>query len=220
MIAPHDTLIAFDVDGTLIQSQNNLVVWQLLNRHFHTDDAVESERFQHYLRKEISYAEWVDLDIQTWKNAGATRSEMETVIRRDLTPVPGAQETLNTLKLRGYRLAIISGTLDLTIDLLLPINLFEAIYTNQIWFDPSGAIEGWRATPFDMDGKAEALLCIAEQMQIPLTQTAFIGDHLNDLQVMEAAGVAIAFNPKVEEVKQAAKHVIEGDLRNLLELFP
>jgi phosphoserine phosphatase len=212
-------LVAFDVDGTLVDSDDRKVVWQLLNARFGCGDANEARRFMAYRSGEITYAAWVDLDVGEWKQAGATREQLSEVIRTHLRLVPGARETADELRARGYRLAVISGTLDLTLDLLFPEHPFEEVFTNRIWFDEQGLIAGWKATPYDMEGKAEALVAIAERMQVPLSATVYVGDNINDLQVMARAGLAVAFEPKHESVEQAANAVVRGDMRGLLDLL-
>jgi len=94
----------------------------------------------------------------TWTSAtgrvpGATREHLSGEILGHLRLVPGARETALELRARGYRLAVISGTLDLTLDLLFPEHPFEEVYTNRIWFDERGLIAGWEATPYDMEGQ-------------------------------------------------------------------
>ena len=214
----HD-LVAFDVDGTLINSDDGRVVWQLLNERY-DPELGNAKRFKAYMRQEITYPQWVDLDVGTWVAADARRDDMARVITRHLHLVPGAEETIQTLARRGYRLAVISGTIDLTLELLLPEHPFEEVFTNKIWFDDDGSIAGWEATPFDMDGKADALISLARSMEIPLSRTVYVGDNFNDVQVMGAAGLAVAFEPKGPEVEQAADRVLTGDLRGLLEILP
>ena len=212
-------LIAFDVDGTLVDSAERKVVWQLLNRRFGGDDGVNAARFAAYLRQEITYAEWVDLDVGHWVTCGATRAEIAAVITEHLYPVPGARELLAELKHRGYRLAVISGTLDLTLELLFPDHPFEEVFTNRIWFHADGTIAGWAATPYDMEGKAQALEAIARRMGVPLEETVYVGDNINDLQVMRRAGLAVAFEPKDPRVEEAAHATVRSDLRGVLPLL-
>lgn len=216
---PRPRLIAFDVDGTLVDSVERKVVWQLLNRRFGGDDGVNAARFAAYLRKEITYAEWVDLDVGEWVSCGATRAEIAAVITEHLYPVPGSRELLADLRAQGYRLAVISGTLDLTLELLFPDHPFEEVFTNRIWFGDDGRIAGWEATPYDMEGKARALEAIAGRMGIPLEATAYVGDNVNDLEVMKRAGLAIAFEPKDPRVEAAAHATVRGDLRGVLALI-
>lgn len=219
--APADNsyrLFAFDVDGTLISSRDGRVVWQLLNQRFGSDEAQDGRLFQAFLRGEISYREWVDLDIGRWVDAGARRPQLVQIIAEQLFPVPGARETLEELRRRGHSLAVISGTLDLTLQVHFPTHPFDQVFTNRIWFHEDGAIAGWEATPYDMEGKARALEDICADLAIRPRQCVYVGDNINDIKVMERAGLAVAFEPKHESVRQAASATVEGDLRRLLEL--
>jgi len=213
-------LVAFDVDGTLVESADGRVVWQLLNAA-HGDSPEENRRrYLAFMAGEITYPEWVNLDIGSWQASGATRQDLAGTIAKGLFPAPGALRTANELLARGYRLAVISGTLDLTLELLLPDHPFEVVFTNKIWFDDGGLIAGWEATPYDNAGKAEALERVAAGMGLTPADAAFVGDNINDLQVMARAGLAVAFNPKAPEVEAAADHVLRDDLRGLLDLLP
>ena len=216
--APYQ-LIAFDVDGTLVDHPEGKVVWQVLNQRFGGDPAENAARFKSYLGGEITYPQWVDLDVGDWQQAGATRAQIVAEIRAQLHLVRGAEQALSELAQRGYRLAVISGTLDIVIDQLFPVHPFEVLYTNHIWFDDQGKIAGWEATPYDMEGKARALRATAAKMEIPLDRTVFVGDNINDLQAMAAAGLAVAFEPKDPKVSAAADHVIEGDMGRLLDVL-
>lgn len=212
-------LIAFDVDGTLVENDKGMVVWQLLNQRFGGEPAENAERFSSYLKGRISYAQWVDMDIEDWRRAEATRGIIAEEIVAHLHLVRGARRALTELARRGYRLAVISGTLDIVLELLFPVHPFEEVFTNKIWFDDEGKIAGWEATPYDMEGKARALRSVAARMQIPLERTVFVGDNINDLQAMAAAGLAVAFEPKAPSVSEAADHVIREDMRGLLEVL-
>ncbi len=209
-------LVAFDVDGTLVEHPQEETVWQVLNRRFGLPQGVERERFQMYRTGKLSYAEWVALDVGGWRDAGATRETM----RESLAPlslVGGARETLDALKEAGMRLAVISGTLDFLLDALFPDHPFDEVYANRIAFDEGGKIAGWTATPFDMEGKAVALRSIAMRESVPLARTAFVGDHANDLSAFRLAGLAVAFNPKDAELERAAHVVVrDRDLRAVL----
>ena len=91
------------------------------------------------------------------------------------------------------------------------------MYTNRLTFDASGRIASWWATPFDMEGKAEALRSLAAREGVPLSRCAFVGDHLNDLSAARIAGFTVAFNPKCREIEELAGAVIRSaDLRDIL----
>lgn len=209
-------LVCFDVDGTLVTHPRGKVVWQILNERFAGQRDVNEERFLRYSGGEITYAEWVALDIGDWAAAGARKEEVVEAIGA-LRLVDGARETLRALKDAGSRLAVISGTLDVCLDVLFPDHPFDEVFTNRIRFAEDGSIAGWDATPFDMDGKALALETIAAREGIPLERTAFVGDHANDVAAARSAGFAVAFNCKSEELAAVADVVVhDPDMRALL----
>lgn len=209
-------LVAFDVDGTLIHHPLDKTIWEVLNRRFTGSDDQNAERWEDYKRGTLSYADWVALDIEGWRAAGATRETLLSDLD-GLTLVDGARETLGELKARGMRLAVISGTLDVLLDRLFPDHPFDEVYTNRLAFGEDGRIDSWTATPFDMDGKGVALRAIAMREEIPLARTAFVGDHANDLAAARLAGLAVAFNPKSAELEAAAHAVVRSrDLRDIL----
>ena len=209
-------LVAFDVDGTLVHHDQDKTVWEVLNARFTGGDDQNRERFAAYRAGRLSYAEWVALDVGSWRAAGARRQEMVDCFGC-LRLVEGARETLSALKARGIRLAVISGTLDLLLDSLFPDHPFDEVYTNRIWFDERGLIAGWEATPFDMEGKGVALRAIALRDEVPLSRCAFVGDHSNDLSAARVAGFTVAFRPKSKELEAIAGAVVRSeDLRDVL----
>jgi phosphoserine phosphatase len=131
--------------------------------------------------------------------------------------IAGAREALAELKDHGARLIVISGTIDVMLNSVFPDHPFDEIHANHIGFDEAGNIDHWRATPFDMEGKAEALRSIALREGIPLERCAFVGDSTNDEWVARVAGFALALNPKSDELAQIADAVVRtDDLRAIL----
>jgi phosphoserine phosphatase len=212
-------LVCFDVDGTLVQHPQDKVVWQVLNQRFLGDDAVNVHRYQQYRAGEITYEQWVELDVGEWQRLGVTRDQIIDSLG-ELRLVGGARETVGALRERGYKLGVISGTLDIILDTLFPDHPFDDVFCNKIFFGEDGRIAGWEATPYDMEGKAHALEMIADREELPLERCAFVGDHRNDLAVARVAGLSIAFNPKSPELEDVSDEVIRsGDLRDILSLL-
>jgi len=203
-------LIAFDIDGTLVQAPNDYTVWEVLNEKFTGTAEINRERYALYRAGKLSYAEWVELDITGWKQAGAKREDLISGFA-PLRLINGVREALATLKEHGFRLFAISGTLDLMLETLYPDHPFEEVYANHIGFDDEGRISHWQATPFDMEGKAQILRALALREGIPLSRCAYVGDSSNDLWVAREAGLAIAVNPKSRELEEVAGAVVRTD---------
>ena len=208
------------MDGTLVEHPEQLVIWQLLNRRFLGDLEVSDQRYVDFMGGKFDYDAWVALDVSDWIANGARREEMVEQVR-ELRIIPGAHEVLAELKKRGYRLAVISGTLDLVIEEFFPEHPFEAIYTNKLVFDRSGKLKGWEATRYDMEGKARALESLAKRFHLSLSECAFVGDHENDVAVATAAGFSVGFNPKTPKLEAVVDRVVRSDsLLPVLEFFP
>ena len=209
-------LVAFDVDGTLVEHPEERTVWEVLNEAITGSRDQNQERLAMYRAGTLSYSEWVALDVGAWRDAGATRDDLVAAFG-PLRLVTGARETMDALKKSGARLAVISGTLDLLLDTLFPDHPFDDVYTNRLMFDEAGRIASWWATPFDMEGKADALRKIAAHEGVPLSRCAFVGDHSNDLSAARIAGFTVAFNPKCSELEEIAGAVVRSpDLRDVL----
>jgi len=212
-------LICFDVDGTLIEHPQNKVIWEVLNTRILGNDKVNKERYRRYLAGEISYDEWVMLDVSGWVAKKANREQVLAAVN-EFNLIEGARETVTELKRRGYRLAVISGTLDIMIDTIFPDHPFEEIFTNKISFDDAGTLVSWEATPFDLHGKPVALRALVKKFKTSLERSAFIGDGDNDVPLLGVAGYFVAFNPRSSELEKRADTVIKKrDLRSLLEIF-
>lgn len=212
-------LICFDVDGTLVKHPSGMVIWEVLNLRYGGSQKVNRQRYDMYHRGDITYPEWVALDVQEWKSAGATRDEIVDSIA-EFSLIDGAKAVVTELKRRGYKLAVISGTLDIVLEELFGDHPFDDVYTNQLFFDAEGRLEDWRATPYDGRGKPEALREIAKRHRIPLSRSAFIGDGENDVPLLGLPGLFVAYRPRSQKLEAGADVVIkEGGLEQLLEII-
>jgi len=209
-------LVAFDVDGTLVREPEGLTVWEVLNRKFVGSAGINRQRYEEFKAGRLSYPDWVALDIEGWRDAGARRDDLVAAFD-SLELVAGTREALGALKELVLRLVVISGTLDLMLHTLLPDHPFDEVHANHIGFDEEGNISHWRATPFDMQGKEKLLRAIALREGIPLERCGFVGDSSNDVWIARAAGRAVAFNSRCEELERAACVVVRSDdLRDVL----
>lgn len=196
-----------------------MVIWEVLNLRYGTSAETMRERYRMYREGEITYAQWVKLDAEVWLEAGATRRDIVDAVG-EFRMVDGATDTVHELKRRGYKLGVISGTIDVVLDTLFPDHPFDDVFTNELHFDDDGRLRSWRATPFDGHGKRRALEEIAGKHNIPLERTAFIGDGENDVPLLGLPGYFVAYQPKAAELERGADLVIKDEgLHGLLDVF-
>lgn len=212
-------LICFDVDGTLVRHPSGLVIWEVLNLKYGGSKDVNRFRYQMYCEGRLSYERWVQLDVSSWIENGATETDIVEAVR-EFSLFDGARETVHELKRRGYALGVISGTLNVVLDTLFPDHPFDEVYTNKIFFDGGGRLAGWEATRFDSHGKPEALRDMARRRDLPLSRTAFVGDGENDVPLLGVVGYFAAFRPRSRELVERADVVLQEDeLPRLLDVF-
>ena len=117
-------------------------------------------------------------------------------LREHLRLAPGARTLVRTLKRLGYRCAVVSGGFTQVTDWLsAELGLdYAAANTLEI---ADGKLTG-RITGelIDRPGKERMLRQFAAQAGVPLSQTVAVGDGANDLDMIAAAGLGVAFNAK------------------------
>jgi phosphoserine phosphatase len=188
-------LIVIDVDSTLIQGE----AIELLAAH--GDHAAEvadlTERAMHgELDFEASLRERVAL------LEGIPASALDAVYD-ELVLAPGARTLVRILRRLGYRFALVSGGFSQITDRLAHDLGIHYAHANELEI-VDGVITGRIVGDVvDRAGKATALRSFAEQVGVPVESVVAIGDGANDLDMLEVAGLGIAYNAKAL-VQQAA----------------
>ncbi|MBV9831300.1 MAG: phosphoserine phosphatase SerB [Marmoricola sp.] len=187
-------LIVMDVDSTLIQGE----VIEMLARHAGVEDQVAAVTDQ-AMRGELDFAQ--SLRDRVALLAGLDVGAIDQVYD-ELQLAPGARTTVRVLKRLGYRFAIVSGGFSQLTERLaadLDLDFHRANELEVVDGRLTGRVVG---DVVDRSGKAAALRDFATACGLPLSATIAIGDGANDLDMLSAAGLGIAFNAKAV-VKEA-----------------
>ncbi|MEK6983625.1 MAG: HAD-IB family phosphatase [Nanoarchaeota archaeon] len=214
---PNYKLVCFDVDGTLVD--NTKSSWQIFHDYFQTDKHRRDDAKNAFFNGKITYVQWAEHDISLWREKDAKKSDFWRAME-SLRLMNGALETLGELKKGKFRLAIISGSMNILLEKLLPNykEIFDHVFISRIHFAEDGTISKVEATEYDVDAKPLALREIAAREMISIQECVFVGDYLNDMKIIQKAGLGIAFNCIHDELKKAADVVIEKkDLREILK---
>jgi phosphoserine phosphatase len=203
-------LLVLDVDSTLIEQE----VIELLAERAGTRAEVAAVT-EAAMRGEIDFAASLAARVATL--AGLP----DTVIAAsaaDVTLTPGARELVAAVQEHGWTVALVSGGFAEIVGPLahsLGIELYRA---NRLEVT-DGTLTGRTYGPvIDRAAKAEALLEFAAELGVETVDTVAIGDGANDLDMIAAAGLGIAFNAK-PAVREAADVSIEGRLDAALEVI-
>jgi phosphoserine phosphatase len=191
-------LIVFDVDSTLIQGE---VIEMLADRV--GAQAAVAEITDAAMRGELDFAESLHRRVATL--AGLPAEVLEEV-GEQIELTPGARTTLRTLRRLGYHCGIVSGGFRQVIDPLAHELMMDFVAANELEI-VDGKLTGRVIGPvIDRPGKAKALRDFAQQAGVPMEQTVAVGDGANDMDMLAAAGLGVAFNakPALREVADAS----------------
>jgi phosphoserine phosphatase len=188
-------LIVMDVDSTLIAGE---VINMLAARAGCAEQVAKVTAAT--MRGEVDFA--ASLAERVALLAGLDASVLEEV-GRELRLAPGARTLIRTLRRLGYRCGIVSGGFTQITDRLVTGLGLDYAAANTLELS-GGKLTGRLVGPVvDRAGKAAALRRFASEAGIPLSQTVAVGDGANDLDMIAAAGLGIAFNAK-QVVRDAA----------------
>jgi len=181
-------LLVMDVDSTLIQDE---VIDLLAVRAGCADEVAKVTAAA--MRGELDFA--ASLRERVALLAGLDEAVLASV-RADLRLTPGARTLIRTLKRLGYKCGIVSGGFTSVIEPLAQELGIDYVAANTLEI-ADGKLTGRVLDPvIDRDGKTEALRRFAAMAGVPLSQTVAVGDGANDLGMIGAAGLGVAFNAK------------------------
>jgi len=192
-------LVAFDMDSTLIRHE----VIDELAREAGAYERVAAIT-ESAMRGEIEFDESLTRRVALLK--GLPEATLARVAER-LNLTEGAERLLSALKSFGYKTAIISGGFAYFGRHLQRKLGIDYVRTNDL--EVEGGLLTGRVTGEIINARRKAQLLeeIAGQENIALQQTIAVGDGANDLPMLAAAGLGIAFHAK-PVVAQSARHKI------------
>ncbi|MGO4360251.1 phosphoserine phosphatase SerB [Terrabacter sp. RAF57] len=194
-------LVVLDVDSTLIQQE----VIELLAARSGREEEV-AEVTARAMAGELDFEESLRARVATL--AGLPESVLDEV-RESVQLTPGARTLVRTLKRLGFTVGLVSGGfIEIVGELADDLGIDHA-RANRLEIEDGRLTGRVVGEVVDRAGKARALREFAEQEGLPLSRTVAIGDGANDLDMLDVAGLGVAFNAKpiVQEQAQTAVNV-------------
>jgi phosphoserine phosphatase len=201
-------LLLADMDSTMVQGEtlDDLAGFAGIGDKIAaiTKRAMNGELdFKTALRERVAMLKGLDLDAleKTWQQVRIT---------------PGGGELVATMRGRGALTALISGGFTFFTGKIAARLGFDLHRSNTL-LDDGAALTGKVGEPIlDRDSKLQALNELAAQRGVKLHATLAVGDGANDLDMLRAAGLGVAFHAKPIVAKEAKAKVDHADLRALL----
>jgi len=204
-------LVQFDVDSTFIQQE----AIELLAAKAGVLDEV-SRITESAMRGEMDFEQSLRARVALLK--GLDQSVISEV-QAEITMTDGARELVSTLHSKGHSVSLVSGGF---IDIIEPmikelsIQYFKA---NKLEIVDAVLTGGLVGPIIDRAAKGSALIEFASMSGVDLIHTVAIGDGANDLDMMAAAGLSIAFNAKPIVIDAADLSITEPSLRSVIDLI-
>ncbi|CAA7621479.1 Phosphoserine phosphatase (PSP) [Magnetospirillum sp. LM-5] len=129
--------------------------------------------------------------------------------------MPGAQALVRTMKAGGAAAVLVSGGFTFFTSRVRELCGFDEDRANRFIFQ-KGKLAGVEEPILGREAKLATLLAKAGEMRIPLSATLAVGDGANDLDMIKAAGLGVAYHAKPVVAAEARVRIDHGDLTALL----
>jgi phosphoserine phosphatase len=159
--------------------------------------------FKEALRERVAMLRGLPLDAleKTWQRVRLTA---------------GARELVQTMRAHGAFTVLVSGGFNFFTTRVGALCGFDMQRSNTL-LDDGSALIGKVAEPIlDRDTKLATLRELAAERQLSMSETLAVGDGANDLDMIRAAGLGVAFHAKPVVAAAAQARINHGDLRALL----
>ena len=201
-------LLMMDMDSTAIQIECIDEIARLAG----VGDEV-AEVTERAMQGELDFSE--SLKARVGLLAGADAAILQQGL--DTLPLmPGLTSLVRKLQAMDWHVAIASGGFTFYANHLKDSLRLIAVYANQLEIKDGKLTGKVKGPVVDAKYKAQALVKLAEFLNIPIEQTVAIGDGANDLKMLKKAGLGIAFHAKPKVYARAKVAIRHADLMGVM----
>jgi phosphoserine phosphatase len=167
------------------------------------------------MRGEIAFAPALHERVALLK--GLPAKVIDRVIDERIRLTPGGRTLVATMRANGAHTCVVSGGFTAFTSPIAAMIGFDEQRANTLLVDAGGQLTGEVAEPVvGREAKLEALIALCERFRLAPEDTLAVGDGANDVPMIEAAGLGVAFHGKPAIRESAAACIDHGDLTALL----
>lgn len=206
-------LICLDINQTLIEEDS----WRQLNLALGLTREEDQEWLDLYRQGRLSYADWIEKLTDIYRERG--RATFENVSRAvgEYSYKPGAREAIDYLKREGYKLALISGGMNVLVDKIAnDLDIKDSRANSTFIFGKDGLLEKVRFVDDEPAAKLRHLEDFCRESDLNFAECAAVGDGANDAEIFRATGHGVTF--RGSPIEKIAWRVIDR-LEDLKKIF-
>lgn len=202
-------LLFMDMDSTLIQCEciDEIASFLGIKKQI-------SEITERAMRGELDFAASLTERVQLL--SGLNASVLDQVYEQCIELTDGAESLIVTLKQHNWKIGLVSGGFTYFTDKLEQRLGLDFTRANVLEIKHGKLTGGIIGDIVDAETKRRCLLEQAEIYSIPISQTVALGDGANDLPMIHAAHLGIAFHAKPKVIEQAPYAINDGGLEEVL----
>ena len=147
---------------------------------------------------------------------GLDRTTLQSVMETRISFTPGGKKLVRTMRAHGAKTALVSGGFTLFTGFVAGELAFDSHHANILEFDDEKLAGTVREPILGREAKLETMRRIEGEHGIAPVETLSLGDGANDLAIIEAAGLGVAFRAKPALEAAADVRIRHGDLTSVL----
>jgi glucosyl-3-phosphoglycerate synthase len=210
-------LALFDMDGTLLDGRYVVHLAERVGKSRELDALLDNLDLPADKRARRIAAIFTDIPRATFAQ-----------VAREIPLMPGAKETVIALRKAGFQVGIITDAYWVASEIVRRrvfadfsighhMKFYDGMATGKLTFSP--AMLHAEGCPHHVCCKRNAMVHLMDRLGIGPEQVLAVGDSDNDICLLEAAGRSVAFRPVTEQVRNAAKCVVRGELTEVVAMM-
>lgn len=205
-------LIAFDVEGTLMQND----IWTRLHPYFGVSLEQDAAWYAEYKQGKLNFRQWLEVAAVEWRKVGRTKEGVESMIAK-ISYMDGAEHVVHELQKR-YRTALISSGADNFVTRIAhDLSISDEYHFLTFEYDNEARFThfGFTGDGTEVEVKVAALAELSEKYGIAPDEMVYVGDSINDIGAFEYTRHGVLIGPGTD----ALRNVAWKQISNLSELL-